>query len=623
MPRVGVFVPVSAIFPEVTSDFATFCSLVRSLSRTDTLFWCARLNLILSNPQNRNWISKQNYAIRHFFDDEQIARLNGFAAEHGGADGVAVFLRAQFLEMIRWVCLLTEDHANDGETFEDPDVRRRFVQAALIASDIWGTRIYEGKILSTGNVPEARRRAMAAVRQGVSSNASATELMQQLARGISIYRDSFRNAYPAAETEFHSATGISLDQYLTCICGIAIHFMNITPENAAQTPGGFQPDTLGTNLVPEMAHALKRCIALESQTADELRAALWNGKSHLDELTETEPFDYKPLRERPILTTPDGRAIILDPVFFSEKTSVGPLFTIVKAVATSGRDFKPVFVAFGAAFEAYVNGLLRAMYPSASPPLQDRLICNPHAVLGKDDVEFADACMFDAAEAVLFEAKGVFVREDSTQGDNIDAYLNELRKKYGASAGSREKRHDRLVKGAAQLARSIRRLAAGELTPAGPDWQRVRSIYPVLVVYDVSLGSPGHAEFFEEEFARALDADDVGPSGYMQKGPLAIAPLTVMTIEDLENLESSVQHFRLVDFLRDYACTTRGGVRLSLRDFMASVQKKYRFIYSKELADRAIKVLEETGRMMFPGMTLPSEETAPQDAPTPAKPAAT
>jgi len=38
MPNVGVYVPVSAIFPEVSSDFATFCRLVRSLSRTDTLY---------------------------------------------------------------------------------------------------------------------------------------------------------------------------------------------------------------------------------------------------------------------------------------------------------------------------------------------------------------------------------------------------------------------------------------------------------------------------------------------------------------------------------------------------------------------------------------------------------
>lgn len=602
VPQVGVFVPVSAIFPEVTPDFPTFCSLVRSLSRTDTLFWCARLNLILSNPENRNRIGNQEYGLHLFFDQEQIGRLNRFTGEHGGPENVMIFLRSQLLELMRWTCLLAEDHQGDGNTFNDPDVRRRFLQAALIASDLWGDRTWRGKLSSDGSVPEARRRAMAAARQGVAANTSATELMQQLARGVSIYRESFPREYPPAEGEFQTATGISLDQYLACICGLAIHFTNITPQSAAQNPGGFRPDTLGANLTPEIARAVGDCVAFESQTADELREGLWGGKSGSDGLTGTEPFNYKPLRDRPILRTPDGRAIILDPVFFSEKTTVGPLFTLVKAAAAKGKDWNRVFGAFGTSFERYVNSLLRTMYPSAPPPFLDRLICNPRARLGEDNVEIADACMFDAAEAVLFEAKGVFVREDAAQGDSIDAYLNELRKKYSASAGSKK---DRQLKGAAQLGQSIRRLALGELPPLGPDWARVRQVFPVLVVYDVSLNSPGHAEFFEEELRKALAPDEVGPSGFMRKGGLTVAPLTLMTIEDLENLESSVQHFRLVDFLRDYASTTRGGRRDSLHDFMAGNQKKYKLIHSRELAGRAIKVLEETGRMMFPGMTFP------------------
>ncbi len=244
------------------------------------------------------------------------------------------------------------------------------------------------------------------------------------------------------------------------------------------------------------------------------------------------------------------------------------------------------------------------MYPS-NPLLPDRLSCNPHGKTSSGaKVEIADACLNDVIEAVLFETKAAFVREDAGQEDSIDVYLNELRKKYGVTVGSAK---DRGVKGVGQLARSIRRIAARELVPADLDWERVRCVFPVLVVYDVSLSSPGHAEFFDEEFARALESEDVASGGYMQKGSLTVAPLTVMTIEDLENLESSVQSFRLIDILRDYASTARGGIRMSLRDFMVSSQKKYRLIYSKELADRAIKVLEETGRMMFPGITFSDE----------------
>ncbi len=72
---------------------------------------------------------------------------------------------------------------------------------------------------------------------------------------------------------------------------------------------------------------------------------------------------------------------------------------------------------------------------------------------------------------------------------------------------------------------------------------------PILVVYDCSLDSPGHAEFFAEEFVGALEPDLICDNGYLKKGRFRIAPVILMTIEDLEILESSVETFGLVDFL--------------------------------------------------------------------------
>ncbi len=40
---IKVFLPISEIFPDIESDLKTFKSLLRELSRTDALFWCARL----------------------------------------------------------------------------------------------------------------------------------------------------------------------------------------------------------------------------------------------------------------------------------------------------------------------------------------------------------------------------------------------------------------------------------------------------------------------------------------------------------------------------------------------------------------------------------------------------
>ena len=45
---VDMFVPHEAVFPDLPGDFQEFKRLLRTLSRTDTLFWCARINLLVS-----------------------------------------------------------------------------------------------------------------------------------------------------------------------------------------------------------------------------------------------------------------------------------------------------------------------------------------------------------------------------------------------------------------------------------------------------------------------------------------------------------------------------------------------------------------------------------------------
>jgi hypothetical protein len=193
MPFTMVYVPAAEVFPDIKADFAFFCSTVRTLSRTDTLFWCSRLNLILSNPQNHDDKGKQEYGLAHFFDADEIARVNTFARKHAGA---AVLFREQLLELVRWTCLLAEDQPGDGQTFVAPEVRRRFAQAALMASDVWANRVFRDGLPITGDPVEDLRQAMPAFRRGVMTRAP--DLMRVLARGQSIYQD-FERIYGNAD----------------------------------------------------------------------------------------------------------------------------------------------------------------------------------------------------------------------------------------------------------------------------------------------------------------------------------------------------------------------------------------------------------------------------------------
>ncbi len=595
MSEVGVFIPVSEVFPDVSNDFETFKRLVGSLSRTDALFWSARLNLMLSNPWNTNDIGKQEYAMRLFFTDDEVERINRFAAKHGGAEHVRVFMRAQLLEMIRWTSLFAHDHHNDGTAFEDPDMRRRYVQAALIASDIWGRRTLDGRLKTTGNKLMDRRRTMHAIRSGIAPNSIGVDLVNALCRGITIYGEMFRRSYKTAEQDFATATGISLDQYLACTCAFTGIYANVTPEGAARNPGGFNVNALGAHVQPDVAEVLRKYVTFDSQTADELREALW-GNRRASDVTEDEPFDVKSLRERPILRAVDGRAIIMDSAFYRDKFSVGPLFAIAKEIGSDGRT-NTLFGAFGYAFESYVESLLKTMYPSSASHLSNRVLYKPKFKTSKGEIEFADACLDDGPNIVLFEIKGAFIKEETLHDEDVNAYLSELLKKYGVTQGSRK---DRKIKGIGQLARTVQQIVANEEIDVDQCFKHASCIYPVLLVYDTLMSTPGHAEFFACEFAKLVHPEHEFATGYMRKGRFTIAPLTIMTIEDLELLQSSVEQFRLVDLLREYCNATKGGLRLSLFEFMRLSRDRFKVVHSKVLLEQSLNMLEKTQNLLFP-----------------------
>ena len=73
--HVQVFVPHDVVFPGLPGDFGEFKRLVASLSRTDTLFWCARLNVLVS-AEERDAIEAQNRCLLAFLrSDERFVNL--------------------------------------------------------------------------------------------------------------------------------------------------------------------------------------------------------------------------------------------------------------------------------------------------------------------------------------------------------------------------------------------------------------------------------------------------------------------------------------------------------------------------------------------------------------------
>lgn len=585
---IGVYLPVSAVFPDLQSDFPTFKSLLLSLSRTDTLFWCSRLNLAVSDSTDVDHLTKQQFGLNEFFTPGEINAVNAFVKEHGGAENVTVFFRGQLLEILRWATLLCHDQPGDGTTYEDAEVRRRFAQAALLASDIWARRVFKDRFNLEGGLDIARKRALGPSRKSVEGTSLTPNLYKSLGRGWLLINGYFPRHHEHFQEKFLSLTGLSVEDYYMCLAAIMTNFMN--PKRGS---GIFRSDLSGEST--PYGDKLRTYISLDSQTSDELRHALW-GQINRDINSEDDvpPYDYRPLREKPILRTTDGRAIILDPVFYSERATVGPIFLLTKQQSRDKAN--EIFSAFGNAFEEYVCDVLQRMFPDISGVSAKRLSCHIRKTDQMGNELEIDACLNDIVETVVFEIKAVWIRENEILTDDHEAYLQHLREKYIVGG---ESARDRKIKGLGQLVRTINLLASQEWAQQNAEFSKVELVYPMLVAYDPLLSVPVYGNFLASEFKVLLAPDSEPRSSQMRKGRLRIAPLTVMSVEDLEDLEVSIRHFGFKELLADYSQSHPDRIT-SLHDFIALSKYNQQMYPNRALVDAGLEILEKSQKAVFP-----------------------
>ena len=449
--QIGVYVPISEVFPGVQSDISTFRSLLSDLSRTDTLFWCARLNLVVSSNASIANLEAQQFGLNQFFTSSEIQAINNFARSHGSSNTIKVFFRGQILELFRWVALLCIDHPGDGTTYEDPQIRRKFAQVALIASDVWANRIFKNKFSLDGGIEVARKRALGPNRKSVEAITAAPELTQSLGRGWALFNNYLPKYYQSFDADFFSVTGISVEQYFVAFAAMVTSFMNPRKNTGIFTIRNLLEHSL-------YGDVFSRYLELESQYPDELKQALWSGIGHGVNQYEDAPIAYyRPLRDRPILRTEDGRGIIFDPIFYSEKASIGPLFHILKSSKCRPDD---VFKAFGQAFEDYVLDILGRMFAS-SGILANRFSRNIRALDSAGDSIQIDGMLNDALEVVLFEVKSGLIPENAVLCDDYETLLQSMRNKYSVTSNSKGRSK---LKGVGQLARSAKSLATKKKT---------------------------------------------------------------------------------------------------------------------------------------------------------------
>ena len=499
---------------------------LRQLNRTETIRLCAHINILISDPwQSRIGLNHQESLLKLLFDDRTIRRIQKLAQKHptqkkGWTGEITVFHREQLLDLIRLATIHCPDTAKYESPLQSNRSKKTFVQAALLVSELLMDRTYAHVNLDA-DAETKRESTLEALRHSARYNSSTTDPIRAFGRGKLMFFEFLPQVFPDFGQNFQEHTGISLEDYFACLFLVITRYLQIDPRQTAFAQHIISLGELDQQM-PHLSNTFRQYLVLESYTSEKLQIAF--------QTVAGSEYNLKPLRQRPILQLSENQAITLDPAFHTEKAMVGPLFAVPTIIGRLLGDF-------GKAFEKYIQAILQKMYPQADSG--NKLFLNENLGDKKQTLGEIDAGLIESDQLLLFEMKAVWIRDTGIVQPDHEDYLTTL--------------HE-YTKGAHQLASVINNLIRDKAQIEHHDLQTTKRIYPVLVVYDSSLSVPGYTWFFAKEFHDALNPDGLLTDSHMimTKGQWEVAPLTIMPIDVLENLEASIQNFTLTDLLKDY-----------------------------------------------------------------------
>lgn len=527
-------------------------NLLASLPLQETVILCARLNAIVSGIGIVSMERRNRAAMSFIALPKEEQRILAFTTPRGGYRTHAVFFRGQLLHLMR----LAVRHCCAGsrpDFYEDPKNRVRLLKAALVASALWTERAMASRNFAQ-LTEETVEDHVGYLRKLLEETNPAPNAVNTIGRGWLLFAEHFPKQYPAFEGEFRQATKMTFDEYSTCVSGLMTYIMvgnelegrvfKINQVGAATTYRGVFPEYL----------------ALDSQTPEQFAQSSQGSQAEFE----------RAMWERPIILFPDGSSVIIDPVFFSAKLSVGPLFFLLRDHPERGRA---IFNAFGLAFEDYANAIVGRMFGNAR--------FNLEKANGKNTDFEVDAVAGEGSATLVFEAKAKFLKEELVSGNEYADFVGHLREKY-------------ISKGNAvwQLAKSASAISKRAWPELPGEFAAPTEIYPIVVAHDLRLDSPGTGVFFRKEMRKLLDGE-VGAD---------IRPLIIMTIHDLENLEGGVASgaISLARLLSDYVKEIRDVDPLcSLHNFIAHSEYSSRMKPSPVVFGKSLETVDRAKAVLF------------------------
>ena len=310
---------------------------------------------------------------------------------------------------------------------------------------------------------------------------------------------------------FYQATaGLTLQDYQCLIFGMISMVLSHSQEDVLKGYVGIIDIESPQSLAPLYQKLLKSV----SIPIDKLTSAL------MAETARSLPNEFRLWRKYPLLGISDDKIICVDVGFLTDKLETGAFWIICNKLnnETYGKGADIIGLS-GEIFEEYAASIIKRGIEAQTLPNPEACVVSPK-FNQKEEKECTDIAVKGRETLILKECKAPLLSAKTKFGNNPLEFHTGIERS--------------VIKGIRQLCDSIHILCnrneTEKQTLRDIDISGVKKIYPVLVLAEPTFTFPTMSGFLNSEFQRYIKENP-------EKKELEIMPLTVMTIDEIEDLE--------------------------------------------------------------------------------------
>ena len=238
------------------------------------------------------------------------------------------------------------------------------------------------------------------------------------------------------------------------------------------------------------------------------------------------PFNFITFRKYPLVNIKE-KFFCLDLNFVNDKLSLGLFWLIHDNLQNELKN--KYHSDWGFLFEEYIKSIFKRYFP------ENKYHFNPKYSNSEDEV--ADTIYIEKENLVLFEYKFTVLSSRAKYEEDINDLIKEIKRKF-------MKNEKGEWKGIGQLANNINKLFSKNMKVfcAKIDKKKIKRIFPILIVNESILNSRYSNFILNEEFKSLINYSQLIDE-------LEIMPLSVITIEDFEILNSLISKYDFVDLI--------------------------------------------------------------------------